>query len=986
MLWREEHWLELRVEATFCDSDVMTEMRRLHGVGGQGHPRHLGASSCLPRNLPKRPTHLRAMVVDLILSLAETDESSVTRDHVEGILMDVEHPVPHHRVVVRGHYVSGVKLPRCPPVVTDKTARCSSEVHAASTTNSLTLIIYVMDDSCCGLCDLQDVRCNDIILDHPRLDKKDTADKRTKHRIFHEPCTRCDDILLDDSVTLCDRCHHLRIPHIFSCNLQSYQRDGRAVTFIEVFELSREPREDCEFCLFMASSVDRLSPSDCPCIGSSTRVHIIPFHSIGERFLLVSTKPDQAEESRSATSSPSAFVHCISSGEDPRYIQPYINWSWLRKWSIRSNPVHEERLYSMPSLLGELQNVRAIDVLQKCVVDLPLGTKYLALSYVWGASGAGLQCKMANVRYLEQPGSLGDLTKTLPKTISDAMLVCEKLGYSFLWVDRLCIVQDHPRISEQLSQMAAIYHQAALTIVALEGDGASHGLSGISYPRDVDQLAFRYADNFQLLHETPTLETCLSKSVWHQRGWTYQEHMASSSLLFFTDHGLFLDDRRGGRANAYPLAEGPAYSISSIGRTTYTEIRGLRLIQEYSQRSLTFQRDKLRAVNGILQAMYNGQTTYGIPLSDFENGVIWEIDDSSKARESKTNGIFPTWSWASINGAVNFPICTYQDHFSLAYWAWAERSRTADRKSFQWSHTRDAKRQGAWSFEDHFNNTIKDVIALAWMHGCFYSEVPPWLMVDCSAQEWKEGVRARWSEHDLEYLKGAFQNKQPPQLFTSSDLRSLASAGRIISNTQISTFHVDWNSVSIPGPDGQYGIVRTPEGRFAGSVLLDEPSTQQLKVQEATTVEFIALALVAFANHDDVVRHDAIKDTQVPIGVLYGCPCSNRTAETQDSVHISECDKNTDSNPAFSEQENRRVDGLPPNERAYYRHQKTVSYQNNAGEFLHTGNAPEMKVMMIAPGPSSFDKGKVFQRLGIGNIYLKRWVESSPTFESVVLE
>jgi hypothetical protein len=61
MLWREEHWLELRVEATFCDSDVMTEMRRLHGVGGQVHPRHLGASSCLPRNLLKRPTHLWAM-------------------------------------------------------------------------------------------------------------------------------------------------------------------------------------------------------------------------------------------------------------------------------------------------------------------------------------------------------------------------------------------------------------------------------------------------------------------------------------------------------------------------------------------------------------------------------------------------------------------------------------------------------------------------------------------------------------------------------------------------------------------------------------------------------------------------------------------------------------------------------------------------------------------------------------------------------------
>jgi hypothetical protein len=48
--------LVLKFKATFCDSDGMTETRRLCGVAGQGHPRHLVASSCLPRNLRCGPS------------------------------------------------------------------------------------------------------------------------------------------------------------------------------------------------------------------------------------------------------------------------------------------------------------------------------------------------------------------------------------------------------------------------------------------------------------------------------------------------------------------------------------------------------------------------------------------------------------------------------------------------------------------------------------------------------------------------------------------------------------------------------------------------------------------------------------------------------------------------------------------------------------------------------------------------------------------
>jgi hypothetical protein len=72
--------------------------------------------------------------------------------------------------------------------------------------------------------------------------------------------------------------------------------------------------------------------------------------------------------------------------------------------------------------------------------------------------------------------------------------------------------------------------------------------------------------------------------------------------------------------------------------------------------------------------------------------------------------------------------------------------------------------------------------------------------------------------------------------------------------------------------------------------------------------------------------------------------------------------------------------------RAYSRHRESIRYRDASGKCINSWWVPEIKVMMIAPTPSSSDKGKVYQRLGIGQIYLERWVESSPTFENVVLE
>jgi hypothetical protein len=770
--------------------------------------------------------------------------------------------------------------------------------------------------------------------------------------------------------------------------------------FFVAFDLRREQGENCAFCLFLASSAEKLLRSGGVSVRSDVIVGMKPFYhgQIHEHYFWIFSLYGIRNQSIAWPQVPvhDTVLYRLFSRESPQHVQPYLNWSWACGWitDIQGRQDCGNRFFSMPSLLQKLHNVLVVNVVHRCVVDLPIGAKYLALSYVWGANPEGeLQCTMANRKLLEEAGSLGDITATLPRTISDAILVCAKLNYKFLWVDRLCIMQDHPQISVQLDQMAAIYHQAALTIIAMEGDDATHGLPGVSSPRKADQPAFSYADNFELVYETPSLYPCRERSTSNTRGWTHQEHIASSLLVYFTSFGLYIEYWRKGEGDQVREAEGPASDL----RYDYGENSGLHLIQNYSGRTLIHRRDKLRGISGIHQAMYEGQITFGIPLNDFENGIAWHTNDYSNVREPRLSGLFPTWSWASVNERVSFPISFEERQCSLASWGWAEESKTTGRTSFRWRPVRAKDQNEMYANKIRWSHTLKVSVALAWLNCCFYGETPEFLSFDCSAKDWHKRVTARWLGRDRPYLPQASHNDEQWRLPTTPEANALCASGRIIANTSKSAFKVDWNSFSIPGPDGQYGIVRTDDGRVAGSIFLDDPSTDRFMEQEQTSAEFIALAIIEdHRSRDCYVFENSI--TSVPTGIIYGCPCSNNTAEAQGSDHISECDKSSSFTVASFEQERsdksdfyqlgeRKFDELTTHEWAYFQHCERVSFRDQTGDYLHNmWNIPEIKVLMIAPGPSSSDKGQVYRRLGIGNIFLKPWIQSSPVFETIVLE
>jgi hypothetical protein len=141
---------------------------------------------------------------------------------------------------------------------------------------------------------------------------------------------------------------------------------------------------------------------------------------------------------------------------------------------------------------------------------------FVALSYVWGEGmdESSVTCK-SNIEELEVAGSLSPAR--LPQTLEDAMRVCEQLQERYLWIDRLCIIQDDTEDkARQIKAMDKIFSAARFVIVAAYGDGVNFGLPGISRPRLITQITIDLPAMTVTNHVRDKLD---DMAVWRTRAW-----------------------------------------------------------------------------------------------------------------------------------------------------------------------------------------------------------------------------------------------------------------------------------------------------------------------------------------------------------------------------------------------------------------------------------------------------------------------------------
>lgn len=299
-----------------------------------------------------------------------------------------------------------------------------------------------------------------------------------------------------------------------------------------------------------------------------------------------------------------------------------------------------------------------IDVENMKILEPPDEAKYVALSYVWGAECSS-QFKMttANKSMLQEDQGLSRVWTQIPRTIRDAVTLLQRLDWDFLWVDALCIIQDDlDNKTAQINAMDTIYEGADLVWAAAYGTGADAGLAGtesLRFPLRAKRRRERIHDRVQMLSEPIDYEH-IPSSVWHTRGWTFQESELARTKLIFTANQAYLQCRCGGVSaeskalDAFHFRNDNHLSLSEVLKpcddwfgarihddrsfwTEYTE-----RLQEYTCRELTLPEDILNAFAAILANLewkWKEKFLFGLPEQHLASALRW--NHGGLTRESR---------------------------------------------------------------------------------------------------------------------------------------------------------------------------------------------------------------------------------------------------------------------------------------------------------------------------------------------------------------
>ena len=303
--------------------------------------------------------------------------------------------------------------------------------------------------------------------------------------------------------------------------------------------------------------------------------------------------------------------------------------------------------------------------------------RYMTLSHCWGLNTGSI--------FKTTKATLHDRIEgfdlcLLPPTFNDAVVVIQKLGLRYLWIDSICIIQDSEEDwNQEASMMGEIYSRSYCTLAASSSKDSSGGLLR---PRNSHQsspciLSFPsqsgVSDGIIIHPAVPLLtreESALQEEPLLKRAWTLQERDLSPRTIHFTDSQLMWECRSQRAMEAEPQRafskslEGPLNGAShffdtlSEGPSNYM-VHWCGIVKDYSARDITFVKDRLPALSGLAKKMQQltGDTYLaGLWKSDLIRGLCWQTSSKVNYSSRATSAyLAPSWSWASVDASVYWP-------------------------------------------------------------------------------------------------------------------------------------------------------------------------------------------------------------------------------------------------------------------------------------------------------------------------------------------
>lgn len=312
--------------------------------------------------------------------------------------------------------------------------------------------------------------------------------------------------------------------------------------------------------------------------------------------------------------------------------------------------------------------------------------QYVALSYCWGLK-QNFTTKSDTLNEMEQQIQYHQL----PKTLQHVFCIVRKLGFKYLWVDAICILQDpgSPEWKSEAAKMGDVYANATLVIGAMASPDVHAGLF-IEIRDYSDEEKARFHND---------MRTCrtLTQKDWHGRlqltypllcrAWAFQERLLARRIVHFTAMELVWEckgDRWckcGDEETENSVLSGNINNMNSAFREcrdnpTPSKIHLMwrECVKSFSKRDLTKLDDRLFAIDGIASclrspdpAAYADLYFHGLWKDALPWDLLWYCDQTSSLESNKSRS--PSFSWSSVDCGIEWPTCdncTLEDRFSRA--------------------------------------------------------------------------------------------------------------------------------------------------------------------------------------------------------------------------------------------------------------------------------------------------------------------------------
>lgn len=366
--------------------------------------------------------------------------------------------------------------------------------------------------------------------------------------------------------------------------------------------------------------------------------------------------------------------------------------SWLAKCASHKD-CPSQAAVPLPTRLIEVPQES-----QKCRLHISApGEKghYVTLSHCWGSTVTSCLTK-ANIARFQRAIDVEDLSRSF----QDAIFITRRLGFRFLWIDAICIVQDSVEDwAQEASFMAGIYRNGSLMISALAAPDGQHGILSLrnnlrshTFGRNKELVCQPQLES-EDYHPSSDLDP---DTPLHARGWCLQEYIMAPRILHFGKHKLMWEcvsrrwaedsgladipsqrpARREARPASMPFMWPSKSDLEDAGQKEKRLAAFYLCISEYTKRKLTRRSDKLPALSGLASACQSpelGAYLAGLWENDLVYGLNWCRRGPPEVDKGSTDGkeyIAPSWSWASIDGH-----CEVCDTRNVSYW---RANRTAE--------------------------------------------------------------------------------------------------------------------------------------------------------------------------------------------------------------------------------------------------------------------------------------------------------------------